>query len=135
MAAHAIETPQDVAQVTPEHASIRVEFIDDHVLQIFEQLRPARMVRQDPRMHHVGIAQHHVRAAADRTARILGGIAVVGKDADVAAAFGADEFGQLMQFRELVLREGFGREQIQRARGRVLQDRVHHRHVVAERFA
>ena len=40
-----------------------------------------------------------------------------------------------MQLGELILRERLGRKQIQRARGRILQDRVQHRRVVTERLA
>ncbi len=45
------------------------------------------------------------------------------------------ELGQRVQLGELILRERLGRKQIQRARRRVLQDRVEDRRVVAERLA
>ena len=60
--ADALEPPHDVAEMAAEDAAIRVQLVDDDELQILEELRPARMVRQDPRVHHVGIAQHDVRA-------------------------------------------------------------------------
>ncbi len=98
-----------------EDAAIGVQLVDDDESQILEELRPARMVRQDPRVHHVGIAQHDVRARADRAPRVLRRVAVVREDADVAAALGAHELGQLMQLRQLILRERLRRKQIQRA--------------------
>src|SRR5262245_57120455 len=48
---------QYIAQVTAEHTSVGVELVDDDVLEVLEQLRPARMVRQDSRVDHVGIAE------------------------------------------------------------------------------
>ena len=62
MTADAPEAPKHVAQVAAEDAAVRVQLVDDHVAETFEQLRPSRMVRQDPRMHHVGITEDDVRA-------------------------------------------------------------------------
>ena len=73
-----------------KHAAIRVELVDDDEIEVLEQLRPSRMVRQDARMHHVGIAEHDVRAGADGAAGVLRRIAVVGVDADRIAADFAD---------------------------------------------
>src|SRR6185436_19274291 len=42
---------------------------------------------------------------------------------------------RLVQLRHLVLGQRLGREQVERARGRVLQDRVEDRQVVTERLA
>ena len=83
--ADAAQPPQHVAQVAAEHAAVGVQLVDDHVAQVLEQLRPARMVRQDARVHHVGIAEHEVRARPDRAAGVLRRIAVVGEDADLLA--------------------------------------------------
>ena len=65
-----------------EDAAIRVQFIEDDELQIFEKPRPLRVVRQDAFVKHVGIAEHDVSARTDRRARILRRIAVVGINAD-----------------------------------------------------
>ena len=73
---------QHVGQVAAEDAAIGVELVDDDVAKVLEQLRPARMVRQDPRVDHVGVGKHDVRAAANGAPRILRRIAVVGEDAD-----------------------------------------------------
>ena len=59
------------------HASVIMQFVDDDVLQILEGLRPLGMVRQDAGMHHVWIREDHIRALADRAARVLRCIAVV----------------------------------------------------------
>ena len=134
VAAHPPQAAQDVGQVAAEDAAIGVELVDDDEFQVFEQLRPARMVRQDARMHHVGIAEHHVRLAADGAARVRRRIAVVGGDADLDVRIARDDLREPVQLGELVLGEGLGREQIERTRRRVLQDRVQHRGVVAERL-
>ena len=43
------EPPEHVAQMTAEHAAIGVQLVDHDVAQVLEQLRPARMMRQDAR--------------------------------------------------------------------------------------
>src|SRR2546426_8527769 len=40
---------------------------------------PFRMVREDPRVEHVGVRQHEIRPHADGTPRVLGRVAVVGE--------------------------------------------------------
>ena len=133
--ADAAQPPQHVAQVAAEDAAIGVQLVDDHVAQVLEQLRPARMVRQDARVHHVGVAEHEVRARPDRPARVLRRVAVVGEDADLLAGRAVDRLAHRLQLGELILRERLGRKQIQRAARRILEDRVEHRRVVAERLA
>jgi hypothetical protein len=72
--------------VAAEHAAVRVQLVDDDEAEVLEELGPLRVMRQDARVQHVGVAQHHVRARADGAARILRGIAVVGVHADLVAA-------------------------------------------------
>ena len=121
--ADAPQPAQHVGEVAAEHAAIRVQLVDDHEPEVLEQLRPARMVRQHARMQHVGVAEHDVRTRADRTARILRRVAVVGEDADLHTGRMVDVLAELVQLGELVLCERLGGEQVQRARGGVLQDR------------
>ena len=52
-----------------------------------------------------------------------------------SAGISGDELGERVQFGELILRERFRRKEIQRARRRILEDRVEHRRVVAERLS
>ena len=134
--ADAAQPPQHVAQVAAEDAAIGVQLVDDDVAQVFEQLRPARMVRQDARVHHVGIAEHEVGARPDRAAGVLRRIAVVGEDADLARrCLTLDRLAQRLQLGELILRQRLGRKQIQRAARRILKNRVQDRRVVTERLA
>jgi hypothetical protein len=81
--ADAAQPPQHVGQVAAEHAAIRVQLVDDNELQVLEQLGPSRVVRKDPRVNHVGVAEHDVRAAANGATRVGRRIAVVGEDPDL----------------------------------------------------
>ena len=124
------QPPQHVGQVAAEHAAIRVQFVQHDVAQILEQPLPARVVRQDSGVQHVRIRQHDVPALANRLARVGGRIAVVGEDAEAIV----ETRGQVVQLGELILRERFGREKVERARVRIFEDRVQDRQVVAQRF-
>ena len=83
--ADALQPPQDVREVAAEHAAIRVQLVDHDELEVLEKLRPARMVRQDPGVQHVGVAQHDVRLAANRAACIRRRVAIVGEHSDLDA--------------------------------------------------
>ena len=130
-----LQAAQYVAQVAAEHAAIRVQLVDDHVLQVLEELGPAGMVRQHPGMQHVGIGERNVCARADGLARVGRRVTVVGVHADVVGTLGADQGRELVQLGHLILRERLGRKEIQRPRRRILQDGVEHGQVVAERLA
>ncbi len=54
---------------------------------------------------------------------------------DVVTGDGCDGSGQVVQFGELVLGQGFGREEIERAGRRVAEQGVKDGQVVAERLA
>ena len=114
-----------------EHAAIGVQFVQHHVTQVFEQPLPARVVRQDSGVQHVGIRQHNVSALANRLARVGRRIAVVRKYAEAVI----ESRGQVVQLGELILRERLGGEEVQRARVRIFQHRVQDRQVVAQRFS
>ena len=133
---------QHIGQVAAEHSAIGMELVDHDVAKVLEQLRPARMVRQDPRVNHVGVGQHDMRAAADRATCVLRRIAVVGEDADPRLPFplppspcGERTVDKLVQLGELILRKRLCGKQVQRACGRVAQNGAEHRRVVAERLA
>ena len=83
MTADPLEAPEDVRQVAPEDAAIGVQLVDDDEAQVLEQLRPARVVRQDARMQHVGIAEHHVGTGPDRASRVLRRVTVVREHANL----------------------------------------------------
>ncbi len=141
--AYPAQPPQHVAQMAAEHAAIGVQLVDDHITKILEQLRPAGMVRQDSRVQHVRIAEDKVSAAANGAPRVLRRVAIVGEHANLLARIVLSRAGWTarerlahgLQLGELILRERLGRKQVEGPARRILQDRVQHRHVVAERLA
>ncbi len=114
VAADAQEPPEHVRQVAPEHAAVRVELVDDDVAKVLEEPDPLRVVRQDPRVEHVGVRQHHVGAGPDGAPGVLGRVPVVGVDAQLRQ--GAR---QLLELRQLVLRERLRGEEVERPRRRL----------------
>ena len=135
MRADPTQPSKHVREMAAEHASIGVQLVDDDVLQVLEQLRPPRMMRQDARMDHVRVAQHHVRPSADRPPRILRRVPVVCEHADLELGPVRQLVRELMKLGELILRERLGRKQIQRTRRWIPQHRAEDGRVVAERFA
>ena len=108
MPANTVESSQDVREMASKDPSIRVQFVDDDELQILQQLGPLGVVRQDPGVQHVGIAENDMRATPNRTARILRRIPIVGMDANLAASGIAYGDGQCMELRELILGKRLG---------------------------
>src|SRR5258706_6920897 len=52
-ACDAAETPKDVAQVAAKNAAISVQLIDDDIAQVFEEARPAGVMRANLGVEHV----------------------------------------------------------------------------------
>ena len=119
----AVEPSQHICEVTPENAAVGVKLIQDDVTQILEYPRPPRVVRQNPGVQHVRIRQDDVAALADGLARVRSRIAIVGERAKAIV----EPLGEIVQFRELVLRQRLDREEVEGARIRVLEDRIQHR--------
>ena len=86
--ADALQPPQQVRQMAAVDAAIIMQLVDDDVAQILEQLGPARVVRQDAGVQHVGIGQHDVGALADGLAGVLRRIAIVGEGAQIPTPCG-----------------------------------------------
>ena len=103
-----------------EHPTIGVQLIDHDVSEVLEQLGPPRMMRQNPGVQHVGIAQHDVRATPDRAPRVLRGVSVVGIDPD-GHTLTAEPCGQRLQLGELVLCERLGWEQVEGPMRRIVE--------------
>ena len=83
--ANAFQAPQQIRQMAAVHAAIGVQLIDHDIAQILESLGPLGVVRQNARVQHVGIGQHHVGPLPDRPAGVLRSVAVVGERADAGA--------------------------------------------------
>jgi hypothetical protein len=108
-----------------------VELVDDHVLEIREELLPFRVVGQNPGVEHVGVRDDDVALPPDRLAGVVGGVPVVGVGLDVRLEI-ADQTVDLVH---LVLGEGLGREHIEGAGLRLFKDLLEDREVVAEGLA
>ena len=87
--AEAEEAPQDVGHMAAEDATVEVGLVDHDVAQLFEELEPLRVVRQDGRVEHVGVGQHDLAGGADRGAHGGRGIAVVDSGARPSSAAAA----------------------------------------------
>ena len=79
VAAQPQQPPQDVRDVAPEHAAVRVELVDDDDPQLLEQLEPLGVVGQDRRVEHVRVGHDDLPGLADRRSDGRRGVAVVGR--------------------------------------------------------
>ena len=126
--AHAPQPPQDVAHVRPEDAAVDVRLVDHHDVQVHEEVRPRRVVGQDPGVQHVRVGQDQVRALADRAAVLALGVAVVDRRAHGAAQ------PERRDRPQLVLGQRLRGVEVQRARRRDRAQRVQRRDVEAQRL-
>ncbi len=67
---------EHVRHVRAEHAAVGVELVEHHVAQALEEVRPARVVGQDPGVEHVGVGEHDAAALARGAPRVARGVAV-----------------------------------------------------------
>ena len=105
------QATKHVAQVAAEDAAVGVQLVDDDVAQVFEQTRPARVVRQDAGVQHVGIGQDDVAFFTDGFAGVGRSVTVVSENAETVF----EALIQIVEFRELILCERFGGEEVQSA--------------------
>ena len=101
---------QHVGHVRAEHAAVDVRLVDDDDREVREEVRPQRVVGQDPDVEHVGVGQHEVRLAADRGALLARRVAVVDRRADGLAE------PERVDRARLVLGQRLGGVEVQRAR-------------------
>ena len=104
------KTSDDVRDMTPKDPSVGVEFVDDDEAQVLEELRPAGVVREDPRVEHVRVGHDYVTVIADSASRVRGGVTVEGERSN-RLTHGLDE---IVERDVLVLGEGLGGEDVQR---------------------
>ena len=94
--------------MAPEDAAVRVQFIENNVAKVFEEPRPARVVRQDSCVQHVRIGQDNVAFFTNGTARVGRSITVVSENAEAIL----QTLVEVVKFGELILRKSFRREKI-----------------------
>ena len=125
------QPPQDVGDVTAEHAPIRVQLVDDDDLELLEELEPLGVVGEDRRVEHVRVGDHDLAGGPDGRADRGGRVPVVGRGEDRQAGC----CSQAAELGHLVLPERLGREQEERPRRRIVDDRLEDRDGVAEGLA
>ena len=94
--------------MAPEDAAIRVQLVDDDVAKVLEERRPLRVMRQDPRVQHVGIREDEIRPRAHGATGVLRRVTVVREHPQLGQLL-----GELLELRQLVLRQRLRRKQIQ----------------------
>ena len=119
---------QDVGHIASEHSPVGVHIVDDHVVQVTEEVRPAIVLREDPQVQHVRIGEDDLRLLANRSALRGGRIAVVCAPRKV----GQPKLGEPIG---LILGQGFGRKEIQRTRILIVRQRFQHGQVIAQRLS
>jgi len=129
--AQAQQPPQHVRQIRPKHAAIGMNFINHDIPQVFKQLDPLRVVRQNPAVQHIRVRHDDMPRLPNRLSRRAGRIAVIGIRLDI----NAHRLNQLIQFADLISRQRFRRKEVQCPCIIVLQNGRQHRQVIAHRFA
>src|SRR5712691_8500743 len=129
--ADAFQTADDICDLASKQPAIRVQLVDDDELEAREEPAPARVMRKDARVQHVGVGHHDVAGLANRCSASRGGVAVIRVDAHIDR----ESMLQRVQLRELVLGECLGRVNIKCAPLGVLEQALQNREVVAERLA
>ena len=119
-----------LATCEPNTPAVGMHLVDDHEFQVLEELRPLGMVREDALVQHVGIGDDDIPVRAHRLARIARRVAIEGVSTDAEVA----RLVEFQQFRHLILGQRLGGEKIE-SFGPLLQHRLDHRQVVAQRLA
>ena len=108
-----------------------MQFVDDDVAEVFEDLGPLGVVGKDSGVEHVRVGEDHVGAFPDLLARVLRRVTVIGESTD-AGAHGFDDGVELV---ELIFGEGLSGKQIKCARFGVSNEAAEDGQVVAEGLA
>jgi hypothetical protein len=114
--------------VRAEHAAAHVRLVDHDEREPEEEVRPARMIRQDREVQHVGVREDEVRVLPDQRPLGLRRVAVVGGRADLREL-------QRAHGAQLIPRQGLRGEQVDRGGLRDRDGGLGEREVVDERLA
>ena len=127
-AGDAAQAAQHVADVRAEDAAVDVRLVDDDDREVGEEVRPRRVVREDPEVEHVGVGEDDVGVAADRRALLARGVAVVDREPRVLDA-------ERVERARLVLGERLRRVEVERAGAGVAAEHVERGELEAQRLA
>ena len=117
--------------VRAEDAAVGVALVDGDHLEVGQHVGPLAMLRQDAGVEDVGVGEKGVALPPQLRPVDHRRVAVEGGGEEVRAR----RVGERAQRRELVVCEGLGREEEERARVRVGAHRRHERQHVGERLA
>ena len=126
--ADATQPTEQLCDVATEHATQRVQFVDDDVAKAHEERCPAIVARQDAHVEHLGIREQHVRVASGPRPVVGMGVTVVGDGFEAGHEPTAHRL-------ELVVGEGLRREQQQRSRTFASHHRIDDRHLITQRLS
>ncbi len=132
VAAEAAQAADQHRHVAAEDAAVAVKLIDHDVAEGREEVGPAGVVGEDAAVQHVGIGEEDVGLVAEGAALGLRGVAVVGAAVEAEAL---DAVAVTLEGLELILGEGLGGEEVERAAGRVGEKGLEDGRVVAEGLA
>ena len=125
------QPPQHVGQVAAEDAAIDVQLVEHDEAQVLEQSGPLRVVRQNALVEHVGVGDDDVPGLPYLAPRGRRRVTVIGEGLDI----GVRHLDQRVELVQLVLRQGLGGEEVERAGLGVVEDGLDDWHVVAEGLA
>ncbi len=128
--ADSFQPSDEIRHVGTENATVHMELIDDHVLQVFKKLDPLGVVREDARVQHVRVRDHDMSRSSQLRSRRRRRVPVIGESFYRGSSF----LDESVHFRQLVLAQGLGGEDVKRPGGIVFQDGVQDRNVVAKCF-
>ena len=125
------QTAKNVGDVATEQAAVRVQLVYDDDLELFEELKPLRVVGQDRGMKHVGVGHNDLAGRSNGGTDGVRGIPVVGGRVDLQPGSPA-EFAHLGY---LVLTERLGGEEEEGSGGRILGQALQNGNEIAQCLA
>ncbi len=81
--AQAFQPPQQIGHVGAKYAPVDMQLIQDHPAQVAQQAGPVRVVRQDPHVQHVRIADQDPCRLANCGPVGRWGVTVIGPHRDL----------------------------------------------------
>ena len=123
-----IQPSQDIGHMSAEDSPVGMQFVNHHKFQILEEVHPLRVVGEDACMKHVRVRDHNIPPGANGLPSILRSVSVIGERGDQFS----DPLDEFLEFKHLILRKGFGREEIKCLRRRRLQLRAQHGKVITK---
>ena len=81
-----------------EHAAVGVHFVNHDVTQTIEELRPARVMRQNALVQHIGVGNHNISVQPHSAPGIRGGITIksIGSHSEGRSAVEFQQLGHLV---------------------------------------